>query len=152
MLNTHATLFLYQGSQFAGLAKSINFNPWMGANYICSHVKSACNWWKDVCTSNALMHLCKGRAWDQNKWQSKIILTFAWSSAQIGFVFTFCYIYIYIYIIWGIYFWGGLTELRGEETASGSRLPLNSRVKRGGCLLQEITRQDKGGLFSPSSF
>lgn len=51
-------------------------------------------------TLSLIMHLCKGRAWDQNKWQSKIILTFAWSSAQIyvGFVFTFCYIYIHIYI------------------------------------------------------
>lgn len=30
--------------------------------------------------------------------------------------------------------------------------PWINRVKRGGCLLQEITRQDKGGLFSPSPF
>lgn len=30
--------------------------------------------------------------------------------------------------------------------------PWISRVERGGCLLWEITRQDKGGLFSPSSF
>lgn len=53
------------------------------------------------------------------------------------------------------YLQSGSETQREEETESGSRYPWISRVKKkkkGGCLLQEITRQDKGGLFSSILF
>lgn len=85
---------------------------------------------------------------DDNSRRSKIFhVSPKCGSSSVENTSFFCYLQITVCFAE----WISETE-RGRDMRVDHIYPWISRVERGGCLLWEITRQDKGGLFSPSSF